>query len=160
MKNRGITLIELIIVLVILAAVVGMFYTVFFSNWLGLEQELARIELGYQADLIRTRFTQDVLPASSFNLPPLPARSVTLSYPANAAGAIPADVVYSFIGLNQLQRQQGANTETLSGNIDLARSNFGFSGSSLVMNLFLEDNILGRRVELNYLIQAFPRRSR
>lgn len=172
--NKGLTLTELITALVILGIAGTMFYTVFFSNWLGFESELARVELQYQLDEIRMRFATNVLGASSSAV--LAANSqVMISYPdPDGLGPLvpPPDVNYTFIQPNILQRERQGVTQILSQNIDFsgncpqfcnvgcAQPHFCQDRGSVVMNLFLADNILGRRINLNTAIQVFPRRSR
>ncbi len=149
---QGFTLVELMTVLVILTVSIGMFYSVWFSNWMSFDQHTAIADLWFDANKISEAMGMDGRAASLITVA-LDQKSVDFE---NSLGVIVAS--YQMTPAGDFIITRGAANTTVSRSIDYANSFFVQQGRSLEANLTLADNeVLGQDVSINSRMEVFPR---
>lgn len=150
--RRGVTLVELMTVMAILAVSVGMFYTVWFSNWRTFDHHTAVADLWSDANEIAEQMSMDGRAASQITVA-VGQKSVDF---VNALGNTYA--TYQITAAGDFTITRGAAVTTVTDRIDFANSNFIQQGSALQTDLILVDEeVLGDDVSINAQMEVFPR---
>jgi len=144
-RTSGFTLVELITVIAILGIGMGLFYSIFYLNWTSFEKQLTLNDLVQEADRIMERISFEV--KGAYQIDVSDDKTVSLTY---ANGAI---VSYTINDQGQILR----NNQILSEYINSNSSSFAEVSNSLVVELLLEDDVLGQVVQLPVETQIFKR---
>lgn len=149
----GFSLVELITVLAILGTGLSVFYSVFFINWSSLEEQIRMVDLQMDADRIIETVAFDSKIAKGIVVDNT-GKLATINFLSGNS------VNYSFTPQGNFMREFNATTTVISNNIDFTNSSFVQDIDSLLVNLTLMDNVLGRRrIELEVSSRFFPRNS-
>lgn len=151
--SSGVTLVELMTVMVILGVSVSMFYTVWFSNWQTFDYHTAIADLWFDANKIAEEVSMDGRAASLITVD-TSQKSVIF---VNSLGTTTASYLINSTG--QFIITRGASTTIVSQRIDFNNTNFVQRGSGLRVDLFLVDEeVLGQAdAEIETHIEIFPR---
>ena len=151
--KKGFTLIEIVVVLAIIGIAIGLFYSIFYLNWSSFEKQLALVDLGQEADKIMEMISLDGRLVT--NIQVSEGNKITTLTLMDLEGNIIDIITYTITEKGQIQR----NEEVLSENIEFDDSLFRRVGSSLVVELLLQDYVFGQDVQLPIETQIFPRNS-
>jgi len=154
-RNKGITLVELVMALAILGVTVSILYMVFFSNWRAYEDRIARANLWTEANEIMETMTMDGRVAHQINVSQQQDGSFVTTFVDTLDQPI-ATYVMTDDGRFQVARAQG-EFRTISEYLVLERSSFIKDGESLNMTLALQDNVFGKPVGVQTAIEIYPR---
>ncbi len=150
--ERGVTLVELMTVMVILGVSIGMFYSVWMSNWRTFDHHNAIADLWHDANQISQQMSMDGRVAGKITVA-LDQKSVDFE---NALGAI--YVNYQMTSTGDFIITRGAAATTITDRIDYANSRFIQQGSSLQAELRLVDEqVIGGEVVIEPRMEVFPR---
>ncbi|MDD5449487.1 MAG: prepilin-type N-terminal cleavage/methylation domain-containing protein [Candidatus Omnitrophica bacterium] len=150
MRRRGITLVEIAVVLAIIGIGLVLFYSVCFMNWMSLEQQMSVVDLQMEADIIVSMISNDAKLSRQIIVDPS-GKAVTFNYPVFDPPV--GTIVYSLTPQGQITR----NDTVISSYIDFNNSSFAKDSSALVVNLLLTGASFGRRLELPVSTEVYPR---
>jgi len=152
--QRGMTLVEMLVVLVISAVGIVLFYTVFITNWQAYQTHLTRSNLWEEADTIMEMVSTSVRDMRQIDVESGDEQqTATLTDPD---GNIFASFLMTRAGEFQIV-SAGNNTSTLTKNLDYPRSSFVKQGKALLVNLALTDQVFRQQVKIQTAAEIFPR---
>ncbi len=151
-NKRGISLVEILTVLAIVGIGSGLFYSVFYVNWIAFEKELALADLQLEADEIMEAVAIDVRYSVDF---------IVAEGGKEVAIQLPQDVIvtYTVTEAGEVSRTKDETTKIFSPRADYDASIFTDIGNYLAFDLTLFDTIAGHRLALSVSTQAYPRNS-
>ena len=164
-NNNGFTFVELMVVLVILAIALGLFYTTFYYNWVMMETYTSRANLMQDADLIieeltadtRNSFDADITcPAPNTNCVST-ATSVNFAVNTATGGNRTTAINYVLGADGSFTKQVGATIRILSSRIDFNNTSFQKVEGALRVRLTLTEPLAGPDTKFETWTDIFPR---
>lgn len=152
MNKRGISLVEILTVLAIVGIGSGLFYSVFYVNWIAFEKQLALADLQLEADEIMETIAIDVRYSVDFIVEE-GGKEVSITLPQDEI------VTYTVTEAGEVSRTKAETTKTFTSRADYDASIFTDVGNYLAFDLTLFDTIVGDRLALSVSTQAYPRNS-
>jgi len=144
-SKRSFTLVELVTVLAIIGVSMGLFYSVFFLNWVSFIKETVLNDLVLEMDRVLETLSLDVKMAERLEV--LDNNNFILTLPNNH------QIEYRLLPEGIIQR----NGQNLVEFLNPEHSFFQVMGRSLVVELLFEDDVLGQRIQLPARTQIFLR---
>jgi prepilin-type N-terminal cleavage/methylation domain-containing protein len=144
-SKRSFTLVELVTVLAIIGVSMGLFYSVFFLNWVSFIKETVLNDLVLEMDRVLETLSLDVKMAERLEV--LDNNNFILTLPNNHR------IEYRLLPEGIIQR----NGQNLAEFLNPEHSFFQVMGRSLVVELLFEDDVLGQRIQLPARTQIFLR---
>jgi hypothetical protein len=153
-NHKATTLVECLSVMTTLGILLGVFHTIFVSNWSALEDRIALATLQEEADQTLVRLSRDCRQARQID--------VTESEDLSSATILDPDnnivAVYRMNSDGTFQvSQDGENFTTLSDHLEYENSDFSKQGKALAVHLMLADQVLRQKVKVNVATEIFPR---
>lgn len=148
---QGFSLVELLTSIVIIGVLIAIFYSVFILNWKTMEDYSVRSELWQDMDVIIDQVTLDARESAQINVS-ADQKNVSL---LNRQSVVIA--TYAFTAGGMCQATRSGVTTTLSNSLDYALSTFRKNGESLVVNVVLTGDVLGRGVTIDASTEIYPR---
>jgi len=155
-EGRGLSVVELLAAIAIIGGIIAVFYSVFVTNWLAIEQYTVRTHLWEEVSRIMRRMTADGHAATAVQVTVVPATSKTVRFNDRAGNQI---ALYQIDNAGLIQRwgASGSPAEQLSASADFVNSSLATSGRALQVRLELEDLALTHLVEVASENEIFPR---
>jgi len=153
-SRQGITFVEVLTALVIIAAAFGVFYGVFVMNWMALEGYIVRTQLWDEASTIIRKLTEDGRFSKTIEIVELSDGNKTVRFFDRSGEQV---AVYTITADGSLQRTEGANSSLLSKNIQFGESTFEKDGPALKVKLSLQEQVITRRIRISTENEVFPR---
>lgn len=151
-NRRGISLVEILTVLAIVGIGSGLFYSVFYVNWIAFEKELALADLQLEADEIMEAVAIDVRYSVDFAVAE-GGKEVAITLPLDEI------ITYTVTEAGEVTRVKDETTKTFTSRADYDASLFTDIGNYLAFDLTLFDTIVGDRLAISVSTQAYPRNS-
>lgn len=148
---RGFSLVELLTSIVIVGVLISVFYSVFILNWKAMEDYSVRSGLWQDMDVIIDQITLDARESAQINVS-ADQKDVSM---LNRQSAVIAAYAFTAGGMCQVTRS--GVTTTLTNSLDYALSTFRKNGESLVVNVVLSGDVLGREVSIDASTEIYPR---
>ena len=154
--ERGLTLVEIIVVLVIISIFGGVFYSTMMINWSSCAERMARAQLWNEAnDIVEKisqegRFTREIDVVQDFS------SGVQTATLLDWQDQTIATYTMSSKGTLEVVKPQ-ATPMILTSNLDFDNSAFTKNGKSLRMDLALIDEGITRKVSINTQTEIYPR---
>jgi len=154
--RRGLSLVEILTTLFIIAAALGVFYAVFITNWTALESYMVRAQLWEEAGVITRRLTDDGRLAKAIYFQENPGVTQTVRF-HDRSGTQFAE--YTFDSNGDLKRTDNltSTVELLSENVYFAESTFSKDGPALQARLTFQAPVLTQDVKIVTENEIFPR---
>jgi prepilin-type N-terminal cleavage/methylation domain-containing protein len=149
MKKKGLTIMELLVVVAIVGIVSALFYSVFYLNWFSFDRCVTRINLCEEARIIADRVSFQVRSAKDINL--VNNKSVVLEFVDGSS------TTYTITDSGQFQVTDAGNSFVLSSKVDFQVSYFRLDFSALVFYLVLKDEVFGKPIEVKTVVEVMPR---
>lgn len=152
-SNKGFSLTEIVVVILIFGVGVGLFNTVFINNWRAYEDRIARANLWTEANQFF-----EAMSVEGRN-----ARIITVTTTANAKTVdftnVASNAITTFVitDTGELRRIQNAETRIFGTHANFAQSNFTRNNRSLVVALHLQEIVLKHTVNILASIEILPR---
>lgn len=158
MNRKAFTLVELLVVMVIIAVILGGLFRFFIANWFAYEDRMVRADLWHEANEIIEIMTRDGRVA----------KTIQATDDAAVKSVLMRDIsdniiaVYSLTPDGQIQMDRGGDADKLkilSRNLDFDGSEFSQDGidRALKVNLRLETELFLRTVRIETSTEIFPR---
>lgn len=154
MDKKASTLIESVTVVAVLGILTAVFYAVFVTNWITLEDRMALASIQEEADQSLERMTMDIRGA----------RQIDLLEDGNSRSINILDSDSHLIAVYQMNdsrilqvSKDGENFSVLSPHLDYTNSGFSKLGKALAVKLALSDQVFLREVRVNVSTEIYPR---
>ncbi len=156
MKNKGVSLTEVLVVLVIVGVASAMVHTVFITNFSAFNQRIAKADLWQEGNRIVSRISEDVRGSNGFEL----NISETLKSLVVLDGLGAPFVTYNLSDAGQMDRV------TTDGIVEVLSSSLNFDNSDLIdvdtqsalrMELLLRRPIFTGPVDVVVTSEVYPR---
>ncbi len=154
MRNKkGVTLVELLVVLVIIGITMGILYAVFFMNLQAFDQTIANADLGGEMTDIMDRMASDARFSKQIDVT-VTDNDKKVVFTGSEGDLI---AIYTMQNDGQFLSKHGDVQSALTNKLDFANSTFLKNGSSIKVVLTLQDSIFGHNVTLSSGTQIYPR---
>ncbi len=152
-KKCGVTLIEIITVLVIVGILAGVVYTVWFTNWFALEDRIARVSMWEEANVIVETLTSDARYARDISI----TGGNKIATLTDSLGNMIATYTITPAGKFQVNAGAGSITQDLSSQINYIDSQFTPQGRGMRLDLAFEHDLPTRTINVETATEIFPR---
>lgn len=154
MRKSSFTLVELVTVVAVIGIGSALFYLIFILNWSSFDNLIARVDLRQEANQIIEKISFEGRWAERKNIPH--DKTLVLFFPDGTS------TTYTFTSEGELQRLRGTTITILSRNVDFSNSSFedevgGVEVNSFIVNLVLEEDVFGRRIEVRSSTEIYLR---
>jgi len=151
--QHGFTMTEIVVTLLIIGVGIGLFSSVFISNWGALEDRIKRANLATEASQLFEQMSIDGRNSRSIDV-----TATAISISGAFTNAVDNSVVtYSISDTGTITRAKGATIKIFSTHGVLADSNFTKNGKNLLINLRLKDDVFMRPIHITTSIEILPR---
>ena len=157
-KTAGVSLVELLCVVVIVGIMITVFYSTFLSNWGAMENYATRAALWQDMDRIMDEVSLQTRASSRIDVATNNSKSV--SFFDASSDAVPA-ATCTFDAAGRLVLTRGGTATLLTDRVDPALSSFSKHNvdrkTALVVHMVLADNLFDRRVAIDASTEILPR---
>ncbi len=153
-SNKGFTLTEILVVVLIFGVGVGLFNTIFINNWAAYEDRIARANLWNQANQFFEQLSFEARNASKVDLVITDSKKAVL---LTNAGDDPTITSFILSNDGNLSQVKSDLTKIISTHVVFLKSNFKKSDKSLIVDLQLVDSVFGRNIHLAASTEVFLR---
>lgn len=144
--NKGFTLTEIVVVVLIFGIGVGLFNTIFINNWSAYEDRIARANLWNQAN----QFLEELsLEARNSKTIEVTATASNKSIILTNAGDDSVVTTFTLTDTGTLSRLKNETTKVFSTQAVFSKSAFTKGTKNLNVDLQLSDTVLGRIIHIN-----------
>ena len=156
-RKSGFTLVELVIVVVVLAVVSGVIFTVLGTNWSAYDDQNVRSDLLLDANEILESITDQARAAGGFSLEGgTTKKSVSILDEAGNM-LVRYDVDKRGNSADLKMTHDGANFTLLSDHVDFDKTIFAVTGSTLTITLALKEDTFKRPIETIVRTEIYSR---
>lgn len=153
-NKKGVSLVEMLVVVVIVGIAMATFYLVFLKNWEAFDILITRANLAQELDTVVDKIIYDARGSQTINI--VNPKEVRFVDPSNIART------YRFNqNPPQVQLLQGNNPSIiLSNSLDFANSSFsnvGTNSKTIQVQLSLLENIFGKNINVQSSFQVYRR---
>ncbi len=147
----GFTLFEAICAIAIIGVTIGMFYTVFLSNWAVMENYSARAYMWQDMDAAVDAVTSDARQAARIDVS-ADQKTATFFDQANAPF-----VVYVIGNDRSFIQRRGGVDRAMSRLVEFDQSSFVKRGRSVIVQLSMNEDVFSRGVGIGTSTEIYPR---
>lgn len=149
MRKRGFSLIEVMVVMIIIVIGLGLFYSVFYINTASFDNQVTRVNSWEEVNDILDRISKDIKNAYKVILED--DKNIVLRFIDDE------DIKYSITDNGQIQILKETGVYNLASNINYEESFFREDLSAIVINVVIEDNVLGKKIKIKGVTEVIPR---